>query len=41
MVYLGADGTVVNSPNVDKGITTLAINLNLNSYMKNIKNRAL
>ena len=26
------------SPNVDKGITTLAMNINFNSYMKNIKN---
>ena len=32
MEYLGAGGPVVNSPNVDKGITTLAINLNLNLY---------
>ena len=32
MEYLGAGGPVVNSPNVDKGITTLAITLNLNLY---------
>ena len=41
MEYLGAGGPVVNSPNVDKGITTLAMNINLNSYMENIKNRTL
>ena len=39
--YLGADGPVVNSANVDKGIATLAMNINLNSYMENIKNRTL
>ena len=41
MEYLGAGGPVVNSPNVDKGTTTLAMNINLNSYMENIKNRTL
>ena len=38
MEYLGAGGPVMNSPNVDKGITTLAININLNYSMENIKN---
>ena len=28
MEYLGAGGPVVNSQNVDKGITTLAMNIN-------------
>ena len=37
MEYLGAGGPVVNSPNVDKVIVTLAINLNLSSYMKTLK----
>ena len=41
MECLVASGPVVNSPNVDKGITTLALNINLNSYMENIKNRTL
>ena len=41
MEYLGAGGPVLNSPNVDKGIITLAINTNLSSYMENIKNRTL
>ena len=41
MEYLGAGGTAVNSPNVDKGITTLAININLNSSMENNKNGTL
>ena len=41
MEYQGAGGPVVNSPNVDLGITTLAKNLNLNSYMENTKNRTL
>ena len=41
MDYIGAGGPVVNSSNVDKGITTLAININLNSYMEVIKNRTL
>ena len=41
MEYLGAGGPVVNSPNVDKGITTLAMDINLNSYMENIKIRTL
>ena len=31
----------MNSTNVDEGITTVAINLNFNSYMENIKNRTL
>ena len=38
---LGAGGPVVNSPSVDRGITTLAIKLNLNSYMGNINSRTL
>ena len=38
---LGADGPAVNFPNVDKGITTFAIHINLNFYIKNIKNRTL
>ena len=41
MEYLGAGGPVKNFPNVEKGITTLAININLNSYMENIKKRTL
>ena len=41
MEYLGAGGPVVNSPNVDKGITTLAMDINLNFYMENIKIRTL
>ena len=41
MKYLGAGGPVVNSSSVDKGIATLAININLNSYIENIKNRTL
>ena len=41
MEFLGAGGTVVNSPNVDKGVTTLAMNLNLNSYIEKIKNGTL
>ena len=41
MEYLGAGGPVVNSPNVNKGTTTFAMNINLNSYMKDIKNRTL
>ena len=40
MEYVDAAGPVVNSPNINKGIT-LAINLNPNSYMENIKNRTL
>ena len=39
--YLGAGGPVVNSLNVNRGITTLTININLNSYIENIKNRTL
>ena len=38
MEYVAAGGPVVNSPNVDKGITVLAINMNLNSYIENIIN---
>ena len=41
MEYLGVGEPVVNSPSADKGIITLAINLNLNYYMKNIENRTL
>ena len=41
MKYLGTGGPVVNSQNIDKGITTLPININLNSYIENIKNRTL
>ena len=41
MEYLGAGGPVVNSTNVDKGINTLAMNINLNSYMESIKTRTL
>ena len=36
--YLGASGPVLNFPNVDKRITTLAVNVNLNSYIENTKN---
>ena len=32
MEYLGAGGPVVNSPNVDKAITTLAMNIAMNHY---------
>ena len=39
MEYLDVGGPLMNSPNVDKGTTTLATNINLNSYMENIKNR--
>ena len=35
----GAGEPVVNPPSVDKGITTLAVNINLNSYMENIKKK--
>ena len=38
MEYLGAGGPLVRFSNVDKGITTLAINRNLNFYIENIKN---
>ena len=41
MEYLGADGPVVNSPNIDKGITALTININLNFYIEDIKHRTL
>ena len=37
MEYLGEDGSVVNAKNVGKNITTLAMNINVNSYMENIK----
>ena len=40
-MVVGGSGSVGYSLNVDKGITTLAINLNLNSYIENIKNRVL
>ena len=39
MKYLGAGGQILNSQSVHKEINTLAINLNLNSYMENIKIR--
>ena len=29
-IYLGAGGSAVNTPKVDKEITTLAMNINLN-----------
>ena len=41
---ISAVGSVVNSPNVNKGITAHAININLgsyNSYIENFKTRAL
>ena len=41
MEYLDADRPVVSYPNVDKEITTLTINISLNSYIENIKNREL
>ena len=41
MEYLGAGGPVVNYPNVNKGINTFAMNVNLSLYMENIKNRPL
>ena len=37
MKYLGADGPKVNSTNVKKGITTLAMNINLNYYLETLK----
>ena len=37
MEYLGAGEPVVNFLNVDKGITVLAIKINLNSSIKDIK----
>ena len=37
MEYLGAGGPVVSSLNVDKGIATLAININLNSHWNTLK----
>ena len=39
MEYLGAGGPVKNSLNIDKAITTLAINTNLKSYIEDIANR--
>ena len=39
--YLVIGGPVVNSQNVDKGITNLATNIILISYIENIKNRTL
>ena len=36
-----AGGLVVNFPNVDNGITILAINTNLNYYIENTENRTL
>lgn len=39
--YLDPGGPVVNFPNVDKEITTLAINIYLSSYMESIRNRTL
>ena len=41
MQYLGAGGPVVNSQNVNKGNTNLAISTNLSSYIEKIKNRTL
>ena len=41
MEYLCVGGPVMNFPNVDKGIATLAININLSSYTEHIKNRTL
>ena len=41
MKHLGAGRPVVNFSNFDKGIITNAMNINLNSYMENIKNRTL
>ena len=37
MEYLSAGGPVVNSPNVDKVITTLAMNINLILIWKTLK----
>ena len=41
MEYLGTGEPVVNFLNVDKGITVLAIKINLNSVIKDIKNRTI
>ena len=41
MEYLGAGEPVVNFLNVDKGIITHAIKINLNSSIKDIKNRTI
>ena len=41
MKYLGAGGPVKNSLNIDKAITTLAINTNLKSYIEDINNRTI
>ena len=39
MQCLGAGGSAVKFANVNKGITTLAININLNSYTEDTKNK--
>ena len=39
--YLGGHEPVVKFLNVDKGITTLAIKINLNFCRKGIKNRTI
>lgn len=39
MQYLGAGGSAVKFANVNKGITTLAININLNSYTEDTKSK--
>ena len=39
MEYPGRGDPLVNSPNVDKGITALAINISLNSYIENIEKK--
>ena len=39
MEYPGRGEPLVNSPNVDKGITALAINISLNSYIENIEKK--
>ena len=41
MKYVGAGGQVVNSLNVDKGITTFVTNVNVNSHVENIGIRIL
>ena len=41
MEYLDGGRPVVSSPNVDKEITILTINISLYSYIGNIKNREL
>ena len=37
MEYLGVGELLVNFPNVYEGITTLATNLNFNSYLDTLK----